>query len=80
MTSIDIEIGLSDEDCAIRDTVHKFAEEVLRPAGAELDRMADPADVIAPESPLWEVFEKYHELGIEALAEDTRWIPSPRRA
>ncbi len=42
MAMMDIEIGLSDEDIAVRDTAHKFAEEVLRPAGAELDRMPDP--------------------------------------
>jgi len=70
MTSIDIEVGLSDEECAVRDTAHKFAEEVLRPVGAELDRMPDPADVIAPESPVWPVFEKYHQLGISGLADD----------
>ena len=75
MTSIDIEIGLSDEECAIRDTTHKFAEEVLRPVGAELDRMADPADVIAPESPVWPVFEKYNQLGLGGLAEDTEMDP-----
>jgi len=75
MTSIDIEVGLSDEECAIRDTTHKFAEEVLRPVGAELDRMPDPADVIAAESPLWPVFEKYHQLGIGALADDTEMDP-----
>jgi alkylation response protein AidB-like acyl-CoA dehydrogenase len=70
MTSIDIEIGLSDEEGAIRDTTHKFAEEVLRPVGVQLDRMPDPADVIAPESPLWQAFEKYHQLGLGTLAAD----------
>ena len=75
MTSIDIEIGLSDEECAIRDTTHKFAEEVLRPVGAQLDRMPDPADVIGAESPLWPVFEKYHQLGLGALAGDTEMDP-----
>jgi alkylation response protein AidB-like acyl-CoA dehydrogenase len=75
MTSIDIEVGLSDEECAIRDTAHKFAEEVLRPVGQELDRMPDPADTIAPESPLWAVFEKYQQLGISGLADDTEMDP-----
>jgi alkylation response protein AidB-like acyl-CoA dehydrogenase len=54
---VDLEIGLSNEDIAVREMAHRFAEEVLRPAGAELDRMPDPSDVIAPESVLWEVFE-----------------------
>ena len=60
----DIDVGLSDVEQAVRDTANKFAEEVLRPAGAELDRLADPADVIAKDSVLWKVFEKYRELGI----------------
>ena len=75
MAMMDIEIGLSDEDIAVRDTAHKFAEEVLRPAGAELDRMPDPSDVIAPESVLWDVFEKYHELGFDGLVADTEMDP-----
>jgi alkylation response protein AidB-like acyl-CoA dehydrogenase len=70
MMSIDIETDLSDEDRAIRDTVHRFAEEVVRPAGIELDRMADPAGVIGPESVLWDVFKRYHELGIGKLSSD----------
>ncbi|MBW2372517.1 MAG: hypothetical protein JRF70_08275 [Deltaproteobacteria bacterium] len=52
----DIEVGLTDEDLEIRDTVRKFSQEVLRPAGVELDRLANPADVIAPDSVLWRVF------------------------
>jgi len=70
MTTIDIELNLSEEDCAVRDMAHKFAEEVVRPAGIELDRLVDPADVIAPDSVLWKVFEKYHELGLGALMHD----------
>jgi alkylation response protein AidB-like acyl-CoA dehydrogenase len=75
MATVDLEIGLSDEDIAVRDTAHKFAEEVLRPAGAELDRMHDPADVIAPDSLLWDVFEKYHPLGFDGLVADTEMDP-----
>ncbi len=63
----DIEVGLPDEERAVRDTAHKFAEEVLRPAGAKLDRLADPAQVIAKDSVLWEVFEKYRGLGFDAF-------------
>jgi len=50
MEIIDIEVGLTDEEREIRDVTHKFAAEVLRPAGAELDRLADPSDVIAADS------------------------------
>jgi len=48
----DIEVGLTDDDRAIWETVHRFAEEVLRPAGRELDRLVDPADVVAEKSVL----------------------------
>ena len=75
MASIDIETGLKDEDLAVQDRVHKFAEEVLRPAGAALDRLADPAHVIARESPLWGVFERYHELDLPALQADPEADP-----
>jgi len=63
----DIDLGLSDEERAIRDVTHKFAEEVIRPAGAELDRLADPSDVIARDSVLWKVFERYRELDLEMI-------------
>jgi len=63
----DIDVGLSDEERAVRDVTHKFAEEVLRPAGAELDRLTDPAEVVAADSVLWSVFDKYRELGLNTL-------------
>ena len=75
MTSIDIETSLTDEERAVHGMTHKFALEVLRPAGAELDRMADPADVMAPGSVLWEVFKQYHELGIEKFSADPNMDP-----
>jgi len=43
----DIEVGLTDQERDIRDAAHKFAAEVMRPIGRELDKLADPADVIA---------------------------------
>jgi alkylation response protein AidB-like acyl-CoA dehydrogenase len=67
MALVDIEVGLSDEIQAVRDTAHKFAKEVMRPAGAELDRLDDPSDVIAPGSVLWDVFKRHRELGLDAI-------------
>ncbi len=32
MAIIDLDVELSDEERTVRDTVHKFAPEVLRPA------------------------------------------------
>ncbi len=65
----DIEVGLTEFERAVCSSVHKFAEDVLRPAGRELDRLADPGDVIAAGSPLWSVFDRYRELGIADLDE-----------
>lgn len=48
---------------ALRDAAHRFAKEVMRPAAAELDRMADPKDVIAANSPLRQVLKKAYGLG-----------------
>jgi alkylation response protein AidB-like acyl-CoA dehydrogenase len=58
---------LSPEGQAILDTTHRFAAEVMRPAGIALDQMADPADVIAPGSILWDVHDQYRRLGIGQL-------------
>jgi alkylation response protein AidB-like acyl-CoA dehydrogenase len=64
MGSIDYEVELTDEERSVQEMVHRFAEEVMRPAGAELDAMPDPQDVIAEGSVLWEVFEKHRALGL----------------
>ena len=71
-----IDVGLSDEEQAVRATAHKFAEEVLRPAGAKLDRFPDPASVIAKDSVLWEVFEKYRALGFDVVEGDAPADPA----
>jgi alkylation response protein AidB-like acyl-CoA dehydrogenase len=65
MGSIEYEVELTDEERSVQEMVHRFAEEVMRPAGAELDAMPDPQDVIAEDSVLWEVFEKHRALGLD---------------
>ncbi len=75
MPLTDIEITLTDEERAIRDTARRFAQEVMRPAGVELDRQPDPAAVIAPESVLWKVFDKYWDLRFDVL-EDVSGDPA----
>jgi alkylation response protein AidB-like acyl-CoA dehydrogenase len=66
MALVDLEVGLSPEEQAVQDTVQKFAAEVMRPAGQQLDALADPEEVVAPKSVLWDVFKKYRELGLDA--------------
>ncbi len=79
MAMIDIEVGLSDEERAVQDTVHKFAAEVMRPAGQKLDALDDPEQVIAPGSILWEVFDKHRALGLDSLTDpESDWAPQQR--
>ena len=47
----------------VKETVHRFAKDVLRPAAVALDRMTDPREVIALDSPLRKVFKQAYQLG-----------------
>jgi alkylation response protein AidB-like acyl-CoA dehydrogenase len=76
----DIEVGLTDQERAIRDRAHRFAEDVMRPAGRALDQLADPADVIAPDSILWNVYEKHRESGLGDVEEATAELSPLERA
>jgi alkylation response protein AidB-like acyl-CoA dehydrogenase len=58
------EVPLSEEEQAIQGAVHQFAKNVLRPIGIELDKMS-AADVIAPSSPYWSVFQEVAKLGLD---------------
>lgn len=68
---------LSEELEMIRQTVHRFALEVMRPVGIALDRMT-PEQVIAPESPYWTALEKFLELGFGV--EELLALDPPERA
>jgi alkylation response protein AidB-like acyl-CoA dehydrogenase len=59
----DLDFNLTDEQKALRDTIRKFGAEVMRPAGEKLDKLADPKDVYAKGSPLWDVIKTYRQLG-----------------
>jgi acyl-CoA dehydrogenase len=54
---------LAKEEQDLLTGVHRFAAEVMRPIGEMLDRMA-PDEVIGPDSPLWQVFGGFGELGV----------------
>ena len=63
MGMTELNLGLTAEQKLLRDEVRRFVREVWRPASIELDKMPDPADVIAPDSILWETGRKTFELG-----------------
>ena len=55
---------MSEEESAIQNSVHLFAKNVLRPIGAELDKMT-AEQVIAPGSPLYTVYGEAAKLGLD---------------
>lgn len=63
------EPGLSPESLAMIEAVHRFARDEMRPVGQQLDKLADPAEVIADGSPLWKLFDRYRQLGIGLVGE-----------
>jgi len=59
---LELNKNLTEEESSIKDQVHRFAADIMRPAAAELDSLT-PEEVIADGSPLWDVFRSYRELG-----------------
>lgn len=53
---------LTPDQVALKREAHRFAEEVLRPAGVELDALT-PEEVMAPGSRLWDVFREAYQAG-----------------
>ena len=64
----DLDLNLTPEQKSLRDLIRKFGAEVVRPAGIALDKLPDPADVIAKGSVLWEVYRRFRELGLHKAA------------
>ncbi len=72
-----LDYDLSEDERLVQDTAHRFAAEVMRPAGQDLDKLS-PDEVIAPNSILWSVVEQYHELGFSALDPDMDLVSAAR--
>ncbi|MFZ0887364.1 MAG: acyl-CoA dehydrogenase family protein [Candidatus Binataceae bacterium] len=70
-TYLELDVHLPEEHRALRDNVHRFAKEVMRPTATALDRIDDPEEVIAPGSALWDFLKKAYRLGYH-----TSGIPS----
>ncbi len=66
-TYLELNKGLTTDEAALKEQVHRFAAEVLRPAALELDQLA-PEEVIAEESVLWDVFRRQYGLGYHTRA------------
>src|SRR3974377_2414650 len=57
-----LEAGLSEEERAVQDAAHRFAEQVMRPIGTKLDKMT-PDEGVAAGSPLWDYLKHMTEAG-----------------
>ena len=66
MATADLNFDFNDTERAVRDTAHRFAEDVLRPVGIELDKM-EPDQVITDGSPLYDAHRQYRELGLGVI-------------
>jgi alkylation response protein AidB-like acyl-CoA dehydrogenase len=75
MPAIDLDPEYSETERAAYETAHKFAREVLRPAGEKLDKLS-AEEVIAPDSILWDVFDLYRELGLGIFELNSQLAPA----
>jgi alkylation response protein AidB-like acyl-CoA dehydrogenase len=66
MSYLDLNMDLSDEQIALKEAVHTFAKEALRPASLELDKLSDPEDVIKSDL-FWDTMRKGYELGYHTI-------------
>ena len=65
-TYLDLNKDLTPQQIALKEQVHRFADEVLRPAAVKLDAIADPEEAIKPDSVLWKTLRTAYELGYHA--------------
>lgn len=63
MSVPDLNWDLTETERAVKETVHRFAAEVLRPAGIGLDKLP-PDQVVATGSIFWDVHKQYLDLGL----------------
>lgn len=64
------DVGMSEEESGVQSAVHRFAKEVMRPLGRELDRMSSD-EAYLPGSPFWDFHIELQKLGLgpEAMAD-----------
>lgn len=78
MPFTDLDLDITDTEKAVRETAHRFAMDVMRPAGRELDQLS-PEEVIATGSIFWDVQRQRKELGLnDPTGGDTSVTPVQR--
>ena len=69
---LDLNLRLTDDQAALKTTIHKFAKEVLRPAGEKLDQ-SNPDEIIKEGSLWWECKKKMRDLGLHLTFIPEKW-------
>jgi alkylation response protein AidB-like acyl-CoA dehydrogenase len=64
---LELNKNLTEQEQQFKTEVHRFAQDVLRPAAMELDQMHSPEEVMGEGSPLWATFRKAYELGYHTV-------------
>jgi alkylation response protein AidB-like acyl-CoA dehydrogenase len=64
----ELELRLTPEQEALKEGVHQLAAKLLRPTAAALDRLADPAEVVAERSQFWRAIREAYRLGYPRYA------------
>lgn len=62
MSYFEVNLDLTEDDRAIREAAHRFAREVMRPIGKEMDRMS-AVEAVSDRSPFWTFLRRAYELG-----------------
>jgi alkylation response protein AidB-like acyl-CoA dehydrogenase len=62
-TYVELDLNFPAEVAELRDAVHRFSKNVLRPTAIALDRVAEPQQVIDRGSILWKFMRSAYELG-----------------
>jgi len=68
LQAFDLDPELTEVEFAAWETAHRFARDVMRPAGESLDKL-QAGEVIEQGSILWEVFAGYRKLGLGLFEE-----------
>jgi alkylation response protein AidB-like acyl-CoA dehydrogenase len=76
-SAIEQDPDLNETERAAWETAHRFARDVMRPAGQKLDKLS-ASDVIARDSILWDVFARYRGLGLNLLEKNSDLSPAER--
>ncbi|MBW1988509.1 MAG: acyl-CoA/acyl-ACP dehydrogenase [Deltaproteobacteria bacterium] len=64
MGYLDLDTKMDRKLERLQQQAREFGLQVVRPAGIALDKLHDPADVIAEGSLLWDVFRQFREAGL----------------